>query len=41
METDPLFAGLRADPDFADGWAAARAAGEECHERFLTEIAGM
>jgi len=41
METDPLFAGLRADPDFADGWAAARAAGKECHERFLTEIAGM
>jgi len=35
LETDPLFAELRADPDFADGWAQARAAGQECHESFL------
>jgi serine/threonine protein kinase/TolB-like protein/tetratricopeptide (TPR) repeat protein len=38
MDTDPLFAGLRADPEFADGWAEARAVGKACHERFLREI---
>ena len=37
MDTDPLFASLRADPEFAEGWAEARAAGKACHERFLRE----
>jgi TolB-like protein len=37
IDTDPLFAGLRADPEFADEWAEARAAGKECHESFLAE----
>jgi tetratricopeptide (TPR) repeat protein len=37
METDPLLAGLRADPELSDAWAEARAAGKACHERFLAE----
>ena len=37
MDTDPLLAGLRADPELADAWAEARAAGKACHERFLAE----
>ncbi len=37
MDTDPLFASLRADPEFAQGWAEARTAGKACHERFLRE----
>ncbi len=37
MDTDPLLVGLRADPELIDAWAAARAAGKECHERFLAE----
>ena len=38
METDPLLSGLRADPELADAWAEAVAAGKTCHERFLREI---
>ena len=37
METDPLLAGLRADPALTPGWNEAIAAGKECHERFLAE----
>ena len=37
MDTDPLLAALRADPELADAWVEARAAGKECHERFLAE----
>jgi serine/threonine-protein kinase len=37
MDTDPLLAGLRADPELVESYAEARAAGKACHERFLAE----
>lgn len=40
MKTDPLFARLRADPEFADGWAKVVEAGKACHERFIAETRG-
>jgi tetratricopeptide (TPR) repeat protein len=35
LETDPLLAGLRSDPELADAWTEAVAAGKACHEEFL------
>jgi tetratricopeptide (TPR) repeat protein len=35
MDTDPLLAGLRTDPELAESYAEARAAGKACHESFL------
>ena len=40
VDTDPLLAGLRSDPEFADGWAEAVAAGKACHEEFLAQTGG-
>ena len=37
IDTDPLLASLRNDPEFAEEWADVRAAGKACHERFLAE----
>ncbi len=37
MNTDPLLADLRSDPELAEGWAAVVAAGKVCHESFLSE----
>ena len=38
LETDPLLAGLRSDPELADAWTEAVAAGKACHEEFLAAI---
>jgi TolB-like protein len=37
VDTDPLLAGLRSDPEYADGWAEAVAAGKACNEEFLAQ----
>jgi len=37
MDSDPLLAGLRADPELMESYAEARAAGKACHEQFLAE----
>jgi hypothetical protein len=37
IETDPLFEGLKSSEQYADAWTRVRAAGVECHQRFLTE----
>ena len=38
MESDPLLAGLRRDPELASGYTKVRAAGRACHEAFLSHI---
>ncbi len=40
LDTDPLYNGLRSDPELADAWDETYAAARECHERFLAEIGG-
>jgi tetratricopeptide (TPR) repeat protein len=40
VETDPLLSGLRADQQFAAGFAEVREAGKACHEAFMAHVEG-